>query len=176
MNMEQTRAALAQPLPVGMDKWALRSDWLAEVIISYQQTGKYAYNADIEHIAAEQFGDLTTEEQKRLGTLVYNAQKYAREIVLTRNGFVRATQEVLAPFEGKHVIAVQNGSLSGERMHYVKRDAGGRLVMMLPRSRSRCLAAYADNWVKGFKKEVTPKEFMAAHPEIAAANKQAETA
>lgn len=148
MNKAQTRAALAHG-SAELHRLKLRSDWLADLIIAIRESGRFAYNDDVKRAAAQQLGGaLTPGENKSLGTLVYFAQKHASELMLSRAGFVRATQETLASFEGKRVIAVQNGSLTGERACKVKRDGTGTLVLMLPRSRTRCLAVYADNWVK----------------------------
>lgn len=149
MNKEQTRAALAYSR-AELHRLRPCSDWLADLIIGMRESGRFTYNADVKRTAAQQLGgELTPGEDQSLGTLVYFAQKYASEIMLARAGFVRATQEALAPFEGKYVVATQNGSLSGERTCKVKRDGTGTLVLMLLGARTRCLAAHADNWIKG---------------------------
>ncbi len=148
MDKEETRTAISHPLPDGLGKYAVMSCWLRDIIVGMRDAGEFPYNSKVEARAASILGDLSGDEKKRLGTLVYNAQKYASHAILRRSGYVPATQEALAAFDGKTVEAVQNGEMGGPRTVKVKKAPDGRFRLMIPRSRTKCLAEYADNWVR----------------------------
>ena len=128
MTKDETLATVHAGLPQGLARYQVRARWLADLIAKIRASGQFPYNSIVEKAAAGELGELTPTERHDLGTLVYNAQDYAREISATATGFVRATQDLLATLEGKQIDAIQLGSLAGEYRVTVKRDGFGNFV------------------------------------------------
>lgn len=136
----------------------VKSVWLCEELNRFERDG-YVYNREaFERIIRENGLDLESAERRveqrsirvesgLLGTLIYYAQSYRREMKLVSDGWQRATQELLTPLEDKQCHALANGDLSGPQVVKVKRFKDV-LRLCPPRSRTKWYADYLDWWIK----------------------------
>ncbi len=156
---EETLAWLAAHDEAFQDKYHVVSVWLCHELNRFEAEG-YVYNSQaVARICRE--NGLTKEQGERrcipemsirtedglLGALVYNAQQERRKMALRDSGFVPASQEVLAPLNGRKVPMISNGSLTGEVMASVK-VLQGRYRLAPLRSRVRYYAEHQDLWIK----------------------------
>ena len=140
------------------DKYAVKSVWLCAELNRFEADG-YVYNSAaqerimrennlaVEMAERRQPGLAIRTEGGLLGSLIYNAQNYRREMKLEAGGWIRASQETLAPFAGGKCAAVANGEIGGEIVANVKM-IGDRLRLCPLRSRSKAYVEHLDWWVK----------------------------
>lgn len=137
----------------------VKSLWLCAELNRFEADSGYVYNQPAgERIMRE--NGLTKEQGERrnpnrphkvseglLGTLIYLAQGYRREMKLEQDGWIRANQETLSVYVDKKCRAFCNGSLTPEIIAKVKK-MGDRLRLCPPRTRTKAYAEYGDWWIK----------------------------
>ncbi len=138
----------------------VKSLWLCAEMNRFEAETGFVYNRSAQNRIAEENGMTPKESERRieghygqrtegglLGYLVYLAQGYRREMSLEQGGWIRASQDTLAPHVGKIIPALNNGSLSGEIRAKVKL-ANERFRLCPLKSRNKAYAEYEDWWIK----------------------------
>jgi len=115
-------------------KWNIKSIFIIECIQEIIDSGKFAYNSDVNRLVCEKLG-LSTADCDLSGTplslLVYNAQNYRHSDILKSNGFSPLTQELVEKaYAQKRKIELQN------MVVYNVRKIGDNIYVMKPRARN----------------------------------------
>jgi len=118
-----------------LDVIVVRSQFIIDVIIDIEASGKFPYNVDVQLEAERRLGiESQPENGSKMSWLVYAAQGYRRSEKLVDEGFAPLTQQLVeAAFEAKEKVMTSNGALYTPRMYQ------NHLYLFLPNSRSKCL-------------------------------------
>ena len=124
-----------------MLRWKIKSDFIIECIQEIQNSGKYAYNADVNRLVSEKLKlpehDYNSSNTP-LSTLVYNAQCYKRSDDLYNRGYVPLTQSMVnQAYDQKSKIEFlgDTGYFGTSCNTYNTRKIGDKIYLMKPRVR-----------------------------------------
>lgn len=140
-------AALDGPIPDGMAKYQIRSDFIIGVIDDIAATG-YPYNNTVQREVERRLGiNRQSDNDSYLSALVYNAQGFRRTRDLVAAGYQPFTRELLTEahkagmkiaYRPEIVIRVfVDGKLLDEDEILTPREIDGVIYAMMPRSRTK---------------------------------------
>jgi len=157
LNEDETRAIIGDKnacsaLMNTIEKWQTTSDWIADLLDAREKEDGYQYNASFMRWLEDFEGWEPSEENgSALSILIYTAQDYRRCRKMERSGYRQLDNEMIEEALAlKKKISVHVSGVLGESDFAcrAKRLNDGRLVAMIPRSRTKGFMAGSDTWAK----------------------------